>query len=158
MGPVPAPPLTRRRLVLLALTTGALTSVYRPYLALGQAAGPFSLPPLPYAEDALAPVISAKTICFHYGKHHEAYVDKLNKLIEGTALSRKSLEEIVKVKAADPNRIGIFNNAAQDWNHTFYWHSMRPNGGGPPAGTIDDRIKDRSAITAISASNSSLPR
>ena len=142
MGPVPAPPLTRRRLLFLAVTAGAVTSVYRPCRVFGQAAGPFLLPPLPYPEDALAPVISARTISFHYGKHHAAYVANLNKAVQGTDLAEKSLDDIVKATAADPNRVGIFNNAAQDWNHTFYWRSMRPNGGGPPSGAIADRIKD----------------
>ena len=142
MGPVPAPPLTRRRLLFLAVTAGAVTSVYRPCRVFGQAAGPFLLPPLPYPEDALAPVISARTISFHYGKHHAAYVANLNKAVAGTDLAEKSLDDIVKATAADPNRVGIFNNAAQDWNHTFYWRSMRPNGGGLPSGAIADRIKD----------------
>jgi Fe-Mn family superoxide dismutase len=87
-------------------------------------------------------VISSTTIGFHYGKHHRAYVDNLNRAIGGTELANKSLEDIVKATAADPSRVAIFNNAAQDWNHTFYWSSMRPNGGGTPSGPIADRIKD----------------
>jgi Fe-Mn family superoxide dismutase len=116
--------------------------VYRPCRVFGQAAGPFLLPPLPYPEDALAPVISARTISFHYGKHHAAYVANLNKAVQGTDFAEKSLDDVVKATAADPNRVGIFNNAAQDWNHSFYWRSMRPNGGGLPSGAIADRIKD----------------
>jgi superoxide dismutase, Fe-Mn family len=133
--------MTRRRLIGMALATGAFAAVCSRY-AFAQASGPFSLPPLPYPEDALAPVISSTTIGFHYGKHHSAYVANLNKAIEGTELTGKSLEDIVKTTADDPKRAAIFNNAAQDWNHTFYWSSMRPNGGGQPTGAIVDRIGD----------------
>ena len=95
------------------------------------------LPPLPYAENALEPVISARTISFHYGKHHKTYVDNLNKLISGTDYSDLSLEEIIAGTAGRAERVGIFNNAAQTWNHTFYWNSLSPTGGGePPAGLI----------------------
>ena len=133
--------------------------MYRPFRVFGQAAGPFSLPPLPYPEDALAPMISARTISFHYGKHHAAYVANLNKAVQGTDFAEKSLDDVVKATAADPNRVGIFNNAAQDWNHTFYWRSMRPNGGGSPSGAIAGRDRGtRLAITPTSGSNSSLPR
>ena len=134
--------MTRRRIIGTALMAGACASVCRTRRASSEASGPFSLPPLPYPDDALAPVISPTTIGFHYGKHHKAYVDNLNKAIEGTELANKSLEDIVKAVAADPSRVAIFNNAAQDWNHTFYWSSMRPNGGGMPSGAIADRIKD----------------
>jgi Fe-Mn family superoxide dismutase len=89
------------------------------------------LPKLPYGHDALEPYISAKTIEFHYGKHHQAYVTNLNKLIAGTEFENLSLEEIVKKATA-----GIFNNGAQIWNHTFYWNCMKPNGGGLPTGDI----------------------
>jgi len=97
---------------------------------------PHVLPPLPFAEDALEPVISAKTLSFHYGKHHKAYVDNLNKLIEGTEYSDYSdlpLEEIVRGTADRPERTPVFNNAAQAWNHTFYWKSIAGKGGEPPA-------------------------
>ena len=133
---------TRRRLIGTALAAGSLAVVCGARRAFSQASGPFSLPPLPYAEDALSPVISGNTIGFHYGKHHRAYVDNLNKAVAGTDLAAKSLEYIVKATAADPARVAIFNNAAQDWNHTFYWNSMRPTGGGAPTGAIADRIKD----------------
>ena len=93
------------------------------------------LPPLPYAKDALAPVISAETIEYHYGKHHQAYVTNLNNLIPGTEFEHLSLEEIVKVSSG-----GIFNNAAQVWNHTFYWNCLSPNGGGAPTGALADAI------------------
>jgi len=93
------------------------------------------LPPLPYARDALAPHISAETLDFHYGKHHQTYVTNLNKLIEGTEFEGMKLEEIVKKSSG-----GIFNNAAQVWNHTFYWNSMGPNRGGEPEGKLADLI------------------
>lgn len=95
----------------------------------------FELPALPYAQDALEPHISAETLSFHYGKHHNTYVVKLNGLIGGTADESKSLEEIVKSSTGP-----VFNNAAQIWNHTFYWNSLSPNGGGEPTGTIADAI------------------
>jgi Fe-Mn family superoxide dismutase len=91
---------------------------------------PITLPALPYAEGALDPVISARTISFHYGKHHRAYVDNLNKLIVGTEFADKPLEAIIHGSAGKPATAGIFNNSAQIWNHTFYWHSLKPNGGG----------------------------
>ena len=94
-----------------------------------------TLPALPYAMDALAPTISAETLEFHYGKDHKAYVDNLNNLIKGTEFENASLEEIVKKSSG-----GIFNNAAQVWNHTFYWNSMKPNGGGAPTGALADAI------------------
>ena len=94
----------------------------------------FTLPDLPYGRDALAPHISEQTLNFHHGKHHQAYVTNLNGLIEGTDLEGKSLEDIIKVAAADASKAGLFNNAAQVWNHTFYWHSMKPGGGGKPHG------------------------
>jgi Fe-Mn family superoxide dismutase len=102
---------------------------------------PFELPALPYAKNALAPHISENTINFHYGKHHQAYVTNLNNLIAGTDLATKSLEEIIKISANDATKAGIFNNAAQVWNHTFYWHSMKPNGGGKPTGELLARIE-----------------
>ena len=95
------------------------------------------LPPLPYADDALAPHISERTISFHYGKHHAAYVEKLNDAIEGTDKADASLEDIVKT--AEPG--GVFNNAAQVWNHTFYWNSMSPDGGGDPSGELAAAIE-----------------
>jgi superoxide dismutase, Fe-Mn family len=89
------------------------------------------LPALPYAMDALAPHISKETFEFHYGKHHQAYVTNLNNLIKGTEFEKASLEEIIKKSSA-----GIFNNSAQVWNHTFFWHSMKPGGGGAPSGAL----------------------
>ncbi len=101
---------------------------------------PFTLFALPYAEDALAPVISANTIGFHYGKHHKAYVDNLNKLCAGTEFAALSLTEIIKKTAGQPDKAGIFNNSAQIWNHTFFWESLSPKGGGKPSGRIADLI------------------
>ena len=92
------------------------------------------LPSLPYPQDALAPVISAQTMSFHYGKHHKAYVDNLNRLVAGTGLAESTLEEVVAAAAGHAEKAGIFNNAAQVWNHTFFWNSLRPNGGGAPTG------------------------
>ena len=95
----------------------------------------FTLPPLPYALDALVPHISQETLEYHYGKHHAAYVNTLNKLIAGTEFEHLSLEEIIKTSSG-----AIFNNAAQVWNHTFYWHCLSPNGGGEPKGDLASAI------------------
>ena len=99
-----------------------------------------SLPELPYGQDALAPVISANTLDFHYGKHHKTYVDNLNKLIAGTDLAEKSLEDIIKITVKDSAKAGIFNNAAQIWNHSFYWQCLKKSGGGLPKGAIAAKI------------------
>jgi Fe-Mn family superoxide dismutase len=115
-----------------------------------------TLPPLPWAENGLDPVISANTISFHYGKHHKTYVDNINKMIAGTEFAELPLEKIITTSAGKADKAGIFNNAAQTWNHTFYWHSLRPKGGGePPAalkqkieasfGSVDDLKKELSA-------------
>src|SRR4051812_6292104 len=101
---------------------------------------PFSLPPLPYDKGALAPHITENTFNYHYEKHHQAYVTNLNNLIKDTDLSSKTLEEIIFLSAKDPAKQGIFNNAAQVWNHTFYWHSMKANGGGEPKGKLREKI------------------
>lgn len=102
----------------------------------------FELPPLPYSKDALEPHVSARTLEFHHGKHHAAYVTNTNNLIKDTPLANASLEEIIQETARNrPQQEGIFNNAAQVWNHTFFWNSMRPNGGGQPTGDIADKIK-----------------
>ena len=114
------------------------------------------LPALPYAQDALAPHISAETLEYHYGKHHQAYVTNLNKLIPGTEFEGKSLEEIVKTSKG-----GVFNNAAQVWNHTFYWNCLSPNGGGAATGDIAKAIdaafgsfdKFKEAFSAAAADN-----
>jgi Fe-Mn family superoxide dismutase len=93
------------------------------------------LPPLPYAKNALAPVMSEETLEYHYGKHHQAYVTNLNNLIKGTEFETMSLEEIVKKSSG-----GVFNNSAQVWNHTFFWNCMKPNAGGAPTGKVADAI------------------
>ncbi len=97
----------------------------------------FELPPLPYAIDALAPHISAETLEFHHGKHHQTYVTNLNNMVEGTDHAGASLEDVI-MAAESPSP--LFNNAAQVWNHTFYWNSMAPGGGGEPTGELSDRI------------------
>ena len=99
-----------------------------------------NLPELPYAKDALAPYISANTLEFHHGKHHKTYVDNLNKFIAGTDLEGKTLEEIIINAAKDTAKAGIFNNAAQVWNHSFYWKCLKKQGGGAPTGAIAAKI------------------
>ena len=124
-----------------AVLTGALVAG-KGFPAIQRGAMPFTLPPLPYAPDALVPVISANTLGFHYGKHHKGYVDKLNELVKGTKYADLPLEKIVletEKKKADQ---AIFNNAAQIWNHTFYWNSMNPKGGGKPEGKLNDKINE----------------
>ncbi len=96
----------------------------------------FTLPPLPYAMDALAPHISQETLEYHYGKHHQAYVTNLNKAVEGTDMASLSLEDVIRKSSG-----GVFNNAAQVWNHTFYWNSLSPKGGGEPAGALRQAIE-----------------
>jgi Fe-Mn family superoxide dismutase len=108
--------------------------------AQGGKGAPFTQPPLPWKEDALDPVISARTISFHYGKHHKAYVDNLNKLVEGKPYATMTLEEIVKASAKVEADTAVFNNAAQAWNHDFYWHSLAP-GAKAPEGRLLDKIK-----------------
>jgi Fe-Mn family superoxide dismutase len=101
----------------------------------------FQLPPLPYAQDALAPHISAKTMSFHYGKHHQTYVDNLNKLIAGTPLVGQPLDKIIRETTGVSDKAAIFNNAAQVWNHTFFWQSMKTGGGGKPTGRLLKQIE-----------------
>jgi superoxide dismutase, Fe-Mn family len=100
----------------------------------------FELPPLPYSLDALQPHMSSRTLEFHHGKHHKAYVDNLNNLVKDTPLATQSLEQVIKATAKDESKTGIFNNAAQVWNHTFFWNSMRPRGGGQPSGDVAKQI------------------
>ena len=102
---------------------------------------PFSLPELPYAKDALTPVISVETIEYHHGKHHQAYVNNLNNLLPGSKYESMSLEDIIKASYGQASEKPVFNNAAQIWNHTFYWHSLAPNAGGEPTGKLADAIK-----------------
>ena len=104
-------------------------------------AAPHSLPYLPYPDQGLAPVISAATIGYHHGKHHRGYVDNLNRLVAGTALADFSLEEVIAATAGKADKTAVFNNAAQVWNHTFYWRSMRPRGGDEPPTALRRRIE-----------------
>lgn len=101
---------------------------------------PFILPNLPYADNALEPHMTANTFSYHHKKHHNAYVVNLNKLLEESDLKGKSLEEIIMLSHNDISKVGIFNNAAQVWNHSFFWHCMKSNGGGKPVGAIADKI------------------
>ena len=100
----------------------------------------FELPALPYEKDALEPHMSAKTFEFHHGKHHNTYVVNLNGLLDGSDMAGKSLEEIIMATAGDSSKAGMFNNAAQVWNHTFFWNSMKPGGGGAPSGDLAAKI------------------
>jgi superoxide dismutase, Fe-Mn family len=101
----------------------------------------FTQKPLPFAMDALEPYgMKAETFEYHYGKHHKAYVDNLNKLVEGTDLADKPLEEVITTSFKDSSKAGIFNNAAQVWNHSFFWESLKPNGGGSPTGALATKI------------------
>lgn len=106
-----------------------------------QSGSQYVLAPLPYAENALQPVITAHTLSFHYGKHHKAYVDNLNNLLANNDLAGKSLEDIMKATAGQADKAAIFNNAAQVWNHMFYWHSLKPNGGGEPSAALKQKIE-----------------
>ena len=129
--------MDRRAFLLGSLAAVAVAAAPR----IGRAAAPYELPALPYADTALEPVISSRTIGFHYGKHHKGYVDTLNKLLADTPdLAPLPMPELIKTATANPNRTAIFNNAAQVWNHTFYWESMRPGGGGQPAGKLKEKI------------------
>lgn len=101
----------------------------------------FTLPALPYAQDALEPYISARTMSFHYTRHHQAYVDNLNKLVAGTSWAGQALEKVVLESEGRTDKAGVFNNAAQVWNHSFFWKSMKQGGGGEPSGKLLDMIK-----------------
>ena len=131
--------IPRRRFLIGAAATAMAAADLFPLVRIGRAA-PIELPPLPYPENALEPAVSARTIGFHYGKHHKGYVEKLNDLVAGTPLADSDLESIVVACASDPEKAAIYNNAAQVWNHTFYWRSLRPNGGGKPSGDLAGRI------------------
>ncbi len=102
----------------------------------------YQLPALPYDYSALEPYISRRTLEFHHDKHHAAYVNNFNQAVAGTDLDNKPIEEVIKITAGDPSKVGIFNNAAQAWNHSFYWLCMKPNGGGTPTGALADKIKE----------------
>ena len=132
--------LTRREL-LLATAAGAAALTLGGLPATARGAAPVVLPPLPWAEGALAPVISANTISFHYGKHHQGYVTNLNKLTGGTPFADQSVEQIVRATAGKADQAAIFNNAAQVWNHTFYWQSLKPGGGGEPPAALKAKME-----------------
>jgi len=100
----------------------------------------YELPTLPYDYTALEPYISESTLEFHHDKHHAAYVNNFNAAVEGTDLDSQPIETVIKAIASNPEKTGVFNNAAQAWNHTFYWNSMKPNGGGMPAGDLAKKI------------------
>lgn len=100
----------------------------------------YTLPELPYDYTALEPYMSSDTLKFHHDKHHAKYVDTFNSMIEGTELANHSVEEVIQATFNDPSKTGIFNNAAQAWNHTFYWNCMKPNGGGTPTGAVAEKI------------------
>ena len=140
-----APTSTRttlnRRELLLATAAGAAVLTLGGLPGSARAAAPVVLPPLPWADTALAPVISANTIGFHYGKHHQGYVTNLNKLTGGTPFADQSLEQIVRATAGKADQAAIFNNAAQVWNHTFYWQSLKPGGGGEPPAALKAKIE-----------------
>ncbi len=106
-----------------------------------RAGGPFAVPPLPYAENALEPVISVRTVSFHYGRHTAAYFDNANKLAAETPLAGEPLEKVFLEAARDPKLAGLFNNAAQAWNHAFYWQGLKPGGGGEPTGRLARAIE-----------------
>jgi Fe-Mn family superoxide dismutase len=122
-------------------TLASAATVAAPYIARGQAKK-HELPKLPYADDALAPVISAQTVGIHYGRHHKGYLDGMNAALDGPAkdLANLSLEDLIKTTRANPARAGLFNAAAQVWNHTFYWNGLKANGGGQPAGKAKAKI------------------
>jgi Fe-Mn family superoxide dismutase len=119
----------------------------------------FELPPLPYPKNALAPHMSEQTFDFHHGRHHQAYVTNLNNLIKDSPLERQSLEDLIKGSYKDTTKTGVFNNAAQVWNHTFFWSSMKPHGGGAPGGNLAaaitrdcgglDKLKEQFKATAV---------
>ncbi|TWH64615.1 Fe-Mn family superoxide dismutase [Azomonas agilis] len=138
--------LDRRDFLLAAGTTAAALALSSlPQLASAAEttqAAPYSLPPLPYADNALAPVLSSETLGYHYGKHHKSYVDNLNRLVQGTDWAGQSLEQIIQGTAGHADKAALFNNAAQIWNHNFYWNSLTPKGGGTPPAALKARIEE----------------
>lgn len=118
-------------------------------LAALETATPHALLRLPYPEDALAPIISARTVALHHGKHHKTYVDKTNELVSGTEFEGQALERIVIATAGKSEHKELFNNAAQAWNHAFYWRSLKPRGGGAPTGKLADKIEAFGGLEAL---------
>ena len=131
--------LTRREFL---SGTACVLAAGRLGVAGGQSASTISLPPLPYSQNALEPIISGNTIGFHYGKHHQAYVNNTLKIVGGTEFEKSSLEEIIKKTSGRPDQAALFNNAAQVFSHNFYWMSMKPGGGGEPQGRMAEKIKE----------------
>jgi superoxide dismutase, Fe-Mn family len=141
MLPMPQTRFDRRGLLVGGLATAALLAASRRFVPVAHAeADPFTLPPLPYERTALQPVIGGATLDVHHGKHHAAYVKNLNDLAKGKPWAQMTLEEVVKASAGKPDDAAVFNNAAQVWNHTFYWQGMKAGGGGKPTGRIAERI------------------
>ena len=110
-------------------------------MAIETTSSSLGLPPLPYSENALEPIISARTLSFHHGKHHRSYVETLNKLVAGTELADLSLDELVTRTAGKADRVALFNNAAQAWNHSFYWRCLKPGGGGEPPPALKQKME-----------------
>jgi Fe-Mn family superoxide dismutase len=136
-------PFARRQLLRSAAAAGVVAAASAfPAPAIAQRRAPYALPPLPYSDNALAPVISSTTVGFHYGRHHKFYVDNLNRLVENDALGDLSLDDLIKSVATNPNRAGHFNSAGQIWNHNFYWSCLKPGGGGPPTGALKAKIDE----------------
>jgi len=136
------PSISRRDVLRLAAGAGLMVmagGLIRP--AGAQAAAAFAAPPLPYAENALEPVISARTVSFHYGKHTLSYFENANKMVAETPLAGQPLEKVFLEAAKDPKLVGLFRNAAQAWNHVFYWEGLKPNGGGAPSGKLAKAIE-----------------
>ncbi len=143
--------LNRRQFLGAAMVGGAFLAAGPLVWTRGaQAQNVIMQPDLPYPQNALEPVISARTLSFHYGKHHAGYVKKTNMLLQGSGLEGRELETIIKKSAKDPDLKGLYNNAAQVWNHTFFWHSMKPGGGKLPDGPLMDKIKtDFGSLKAV---------
>lgn len=135
-------PVTMGRREFMAASAGfAAAAAIGGFSGVARAGSPHQLPPLPYADNALEPIITANTIGFHFGKHHKGYLDNLNKLIPETEFADLTLEQIIMKSAGKPEKVAIFNNAAQVWNHTFYWQSLKPNGGGEPTSELKQKIE-----------------
>jgi Fe-Mn family superoxide dismutase len=140
MKPSDTPGVTRRDFIQATAAVTALAAAGAPAVVLG--AAPLVHMKLPYAEDALAPVIGAQTVGIHWGRHHKAYVDNLNKLVAGTPFEGQPLEAIVRETAGKADRQALFNNAGQIWNHDFYWRSLKGGGGGKPPAALAQRIDE----------------
>ncbi|MEF2230529.1 MAG: superoxide dismutase [Pseudodesulfovibrio sp.] len=144
--------MNRRQFIGAALAGGALLAAGPlAWSTSAHAAGQIELPPLPYAENALEPFISAKTLSFHYGKHHAGYVKNTNALLEGSDLAGKPLETVIREAAKKPEMKGLYNNAAQVWNHTFYWNSMTPGGNALEGRLLDKVNADFGSVQAMEA-------